>query len=369
MKVLHVAEIVQGGVASYLLETIPAQCAALGIDQVRVLVAEDEVRHLSGLDPAVIRVLPPRRRTAAGLRAMLATARAIIAAEGADILHLHSSFAGALLRGYYLLRPSGRPRIVYCAHGWAFNMQTSAAKRRAYQYVERSLATTTDAIICISGYEFETARHRGLPPALLHCIPNGIAAHPPHVTVAPSPYDPARLNLLYVGRHDRQKGLDILLDAMRRLPPGDIMLHVLGDAVVSQSGPIGDRPDVIHHGWQSRDRVAAFMAGADALVMPSRWEGFGLVAIEAMRVGLPVCASAVDALPELVEEGVSGHLFPPNDAEALATLLGTLDRRGLRAMRDSTKARFLEHFTADRMNRSILEIYDGLCPASRIVVS
>ena len=369
MKVLHIAEVVQGGVASYLLETIPAQCEILGVDQVRVLVAEDEVRHLSGLDPTVIRALPPRRRTAAGLKAMLAAARAIIAAEGPDILHLHSSFAGALLRGHYLLRASKRPRIVYCAHGWAFNMQTSAAKQRAYQYVERSLAKASDAIICISYYEYETACLRGLPTGLLHRVRSGIAAQPPQVAAMPSPYDPARLNLLYVGRHDRQKGLDVLLDAMRRLPGGEIVLHVVGAAVASRGTPMGDAPNVVHHGWQSRDRVAAFMAGADALVMPSRWEGFGLVAIEAMRAGLPVCASAVDALPEMVKEGISGHLFPPNDAEALTALLETLDRAKLRAMRESTKAWFLEHFTSDRMNRSILAIYDDLCPASRAIES
>jgi glycosyltransferase involved in cell wall biosynthesis len=366
MKVLHVAEIVQGGVSTYLAEAVPAQCAALGTDAVRVLVAADEVRFLGALDPRVIRTLPPRRRDAVGLLRLFGAVRRAIAAERPDIVHLHSSFAGALVRlGLLLPRGKGAPKIVYCAHGWAFNMAVPERRRRVYAGVERLLARATDAIVCISAFERDTARRRGLPGRLLRLIPNGIAADPPAVPPDAVPAtDPARLNLLFVGRQDRQKGFDILLDAMARLEDRPITLHVLGDRVVDGAGgaePARARPNVVFHGWQPREAVGAFMAAADALVMPSRWEGFGLVAAEAMRQGLPVCASRVDALPELVSEGVSGHLFPPDDPAALAALLAGLDREELRRMGPGARRWFLERFTADAMNRALLDLYAELC--------
>lgn len=363
MKILHFAEVVQGGIASYLLEAVPSQCKALGAENVRVLVAEDEKRFLAGLDPRIIRVLPPRKRDARGLATLFGKVKAIIAEEKPDVLHLHSSFAGAIVRTHYMLKPLRRPKIVYCAHGWSFNMQIGMAKRRAYQFIERLLAKRTDAIVCISEYEYVTALRNGIPKGKLHRIFNGIAAEAP-VVDGTSPIDDAsRLNLLFIGRQDRQKGYDVLLDAMRRLEGRAIMLHVVGDNVVSKASAAAPQPNVVQHGWQSRDAVASFMLGADALVMPSRWEGFGLVAVEAMRLGLPVCASAVDALPELVKEGVSGHLFPADNSEALAHLLADLDRTSLRRMSAGARQWFLAHFTADRMNRALLDLYADLCPS------
>ena len=79
-----------------------------------------------------------------------------------------------------------------------------------------------------------------------------------------------------------------------------------------------------------------------------------------MRQRLPVCASAVDALPEIVREGVSGHLFAPNSVPAIVERLATLDKAGLARMKDSARAWFLKNFTSNRMNRLIIDLYREL---------
>ena len=83
--------------------------------------------------------------------------------------------------------------------------------------------------------------------------------------------------------------------------------------------------------------------------MPSRWEAFGLVAIEAMRSGVPVIASNRGALPEVVEDGVGGYL-DLDDRDALGRLLSNLDRSELRRLGVSARQRWQEEFLSERIN-------------------
>jgi glycosyltransferase involved in cell wall biosynthesis len=172
-----------------------------------------------------------------------------------------------------------------------------------------------------------------------------------------------RVNLIFVGRHDRQKGLDILLDVFRRHALPGVHLHVLGAPVLATADTAGQGPlpaNVTIHGWQNRDQVSAMMARADALVVPSRWEGFGLVAAEAMRMGKPVIASRRGALAEIVENGRSGFLFDLDDREAIAALLASLSREQLAGLGEAARARFLQSFTADRLNAELASLYGTL---------
>jgi glycosyltransferase involved in cell wall biosynthesis len=104
------------------------------------------------------------------------------------------------------------------------------------------------------------------------------------------------------------------------------VLDIIGEgpdavALATRAAPLGD--DVTFHGARSRDEIAAFLARAHALVVPSRREGLGMVALEALAVGCPVIASATGGLIELVGEG-DGALVPPGDPAALAAALRRL---------------------------------------------
>jgi glycosyltransferase involved in cell wall biosynthesis len=99
---------------------------------------------------------------------------------------------------------------------------------------------------------------------------------------------------------------------------------------------------------------------ADVVVMPSRWEGFGYVALEAMRAGCALFASRRGALPELVVDDVTGRLFDPQSPKELARLIDGAEIGDLERMGDRGRALFVSRFSADSSNDSLLRFYDAL---------
>ena len=143
------------------------------------------------------------------------------------------------------------------------------------------------------------------------------------------------------------------------MPRPDLRLHVLGAPVRTQKQTVGRPCGVSLHGWIGPDRIDDFFASADALVVPSRWEGFGLVVPEALRNGTPAIVSRRGALPDLVTPGRTGELMalgPGPMAELLAALrhtdLGA--RRGL--CRTAFETRFSLAHWATRLS-GLLERY------------
>ena len=113
-------------------------------------------------------------------------------------------------------------------------------------------------------------------------------------------------------------------------------------------------------GWQPREKVFDLFARADLLLVPSRWEGFGLVAVEAMQAGLPVFASRVGGLQDVVVDGCTGRLFTPDAVdEIVAQIAGSTDEE-LRAYGRRGLERYREHYTADRMAREIAALYQQI---------
>ena len=126
--------------------------------------------------------------------------------------------------------------------------------------------------------------------------------------------------LLAVSRLTKQKGIDIAIRALASLPD-DTVLVVLSEgpernALESLARELGVDGRVFLPGRVPD--VAAWLRRATLLVHPARWEGFGLAVLEAMLAGLPVVASNVSSLPELVVDGETGFLVRPDDPAALA---------------------------------------------------
>jgi glycosyltransferase involved in cell wall biosynthesis len=115
-------------------------------------------------------------------------------------------------------------------------------------------------------------------------------------------------------------------------------------------------------GWQ-RDLRPIF-GSWDIFAMPSLDEGFPMATLEAMAEGLPVVATSVGGLPEIVEDGQTGYLVPPSDVAALTRRLRLLllDPKGRQAMGAAGRQRAREHFSVDRMVAEIAAIYDSLVP-------
>lgn len=155
-----------------------------------------------------------------------------------------------------------------------------------------------------------------------------------HCGVVPEMYDASPrqsdgCHLVFVGRLAAVKGLRVLLDAFGRVAdkhPG-LKLTLVGDgddrdALEAMAKPLGDA--VTFTGYLSQSQVAETLATADALVLPSFAEGVPVVLMEAMASRRPVIATRVAGVSELVEDGVSGFLAPPGDAETFANRISQL---------------------------------------------
>jgi glycosyltransferase involved in cell wall biosynthesis len=155
----------------------------------------------------------------------------------------------------------------------------------------------------------------------------------------------------------------VLVEALRTVPRCRLVL--VGE------GPERARLEELVAGLGLEDRVA--FAGwvdppwtatwaFDVLAMPSFMEGFPLVIVEAMLAGIPVVASAVGGIPEIVVEGETGLLVPPNDADALAASLRRItDDAELRTeMAARCRSVALEHFTAQTMAANFEQLYREL---------
>jgi glycosyltransferase involved in cell wall biosynthesis len=144
---------------------------------------------------------------------------------------------------------------------------------------------------------------------------------------------------------------------------------VVGAAVVADSRSLAPPPNAREMGWLARERIAVLCGAADVLVVPSRWEGFGLVALEAMRCGCAVVASRTGGLPEVIEDGVSGLLFEPGDSDQLATLLEQLDAASWKAMGEAGRRRFEALFTIERIGDQLDALYRRLTAASGVALA
>lgn len=358
-RILHVAQTTAGGIASYFEEIAPFQSARYGAENIHFVVPGGQ-EHLPSIDPRQLIRFRSASRDARSLLDFTRTALRAVDQMKPDIVHLHSTFAGAILRP--LLRSRRRrPMIAYCAHGWAFGMETSQAKQRAYAFVERRLAAITDLIHVVSRSEYTLADGFGLPRSKMRVLPNGIAWTPAPASAAPRT---GPLRIAFIGRHDRQKGLDVLLDTIRAGDFPNIHFDIVGHGIVSgAAGEAESVPNnVTYHGWLARPDAMKILGQADALVMPSRWDAAPIVAIESMRAGVPVIGSNRGALPEIVEDGVGGCIFDLDDRAGLGDLLRSLNREDLVRLGASARARWERAYDSDRMNQLTCEAYEALLP-------
>lgn len=152
-----------------------------------------------------------------------------------------------------------------------------------------------DRVVAVSEAQGAWMRRRGfVRPEALAVVPPCVDLSACHAVAGRQPG--ARLRLGAIGRLDQQKGFDILIDALRLVPRADVELHVHGDGperAELERRAAGDAR-IVFHGF-TRD-VAGAMAGCDAILMPSRWEPYGLVALEAFAAGRALICSRADGL-------------------------------------------------------------------------
>lgn len=357
MRVLHAAETIKGGIATYLRDLLPLQARDFGGDSVIVVIPASQRGELP--DAGAVRIVcfdDSCSRAKAALRLAL-LCRKLVHAERIDILHLHSTFAGAVTRPL-LAAAGGDVQLVYCPHGWAWDRQVSGLQAWLIKGFERLQACWTDAIVCISAHERTAACDAGISRGKLHLVVNGASLHSAAPVRVPFHWKEEHLRVVFMGRLDRQKGFDVLLEALALMPPV-VHVAVVGAAVLGDT-KLTLPASVDSLGWLNAGQLAHVLADADVVVVPSRWEGFGLVAIEAMRAGVPVVASAVGGLKEVVVDGETGYLVPPGAPAELAKVLKSTPLEQWHAMGKAGRLRFVAYFNIERVAAELATMYKKL---------
>ena len=251
------------------------------------------------------------------------------AAKGADVVHAHWLPSG------FTALATGKPFVVQL---WGTDVELA----RRVRWLFRPILRRAKLVVCASNALAEAARELGARD--VRVIPSGVAIpsdigppdEPPHA--------------LYIGRLSEEKGVLELAEAARGLP-----LVVVGD------GPLRARlPQAL--GFVPPAEVGVYLERAAIVVCPSRREGYGVVAREAMAHGRPVIATSVGGLPDAVIDGETGLLVPPRDVEALRgaleRLLGDADLRG----RLGTAARRVaeDRFGLDAAAEATIDAYEAV---------
>lgn len=356
MKILHICESLIGGPASYLEEVLPYQIQRFGADNVMVLAPADQRDSIASVN-CVVETYRRRGRDVRSILALAFAIRANIKRHNPDIVHLHSSFAGAI--GRLIIRGiHSKARVVYCAHCWAFDRPQQTIVTRLYAILERKLSHYADAIVNISPHEGKLLRRSGISLGNTRLVVSGIRDLTPLPDAeALPPTGPMRL--LFVGRFDQQKGLDLLLRDFTRLEPGRATLSLVGAKIVNNRD-LTIPSDVKLLGWVPRETLPAMFAKFDAVVMPSRWEGMPLLALEVLRSGRLLICSNHGVFPYFIKSGVNGVLTDINTSGFLDRALTVLENADRSAMNAAARATYVTMFRGERMNYELVELYDSL---------
>jgi glycosyltransferase involved in cell wall biosynthesis len=168
--------------------------------------------------------------------------------------------------------------------------------------------------------------------------------------------------VLFISRLTETKGVDTLLQAYANNPAGLPPLRILNDGELAPRvvEAASKDPRIAYLGNSARDEVLRMMGEARALILPSTWyENFPMSVVEAFARGLPVIASRLGALPEIIQHGLNGALFEAGDAAGLAARLRALHFGRLNAIQLGLGARWTyeQHYTPDRAYEQLLTAY------------
>jgi|Deesub1362A_J573_1020465.scaffolds.fasta_scaffold02746_4 glycosyltransferase involved in cell wall biosynthesis len=246
--------------------------------------------------------------------------------------------------------------------------------KRLYASLEGAFLRQLDGLICNT--ETSLQRARQLRPDL----PAGVVAYPaadhlPQAPLSPPPHTQlSPLRLVFIGNLIPRKGLHLLFRALMDLPAGSWRLTVVGDASFDPRYARRMRryaarrfPRFVHWlGAQPPAGVARVLQGSHLLVVPSLYEGFGIVYLEAMAYGVPPLATTAGGAHELIRDGVNGFLVPPGDSAALAARLAQVmaNPQCLPEMGRAARSTYSRHPTwkesAYRVHRFLLSTWPHL---------
>jgi glycogen synthase len=231
--------------------------------------------------------------------------------------------------------------------------------------IERAVLRRAAAVIALTPRAARLLVADGVPAGRIHVVPSGFA--PVEFADSPDPLpEVPRPRVLFIGRLARQKRpLDLPAIAERLLARAQLVIVGDGpqrgalDARVSRS-PARDRIHLV--GFVPHRQIPAYLAHAEVFVLPTAYEELGTVLVEAMAAGLPVVATRVGGIPDLIQHGVTGLLAPVGDVTALAfAVTRLLDDRKLAAQLAAAGRRYaFAHHSWPALAQRVLQLYTDL---------
>jgi glycosyltransferase involved in cell wall biosynthesis len=363
VKVVYACSLTAGGPLTHLRDLAP-NVAAEGVD-VRVVCADEDIAEsfrAAGVE-AVAR--PLRNKLDAP-----GAARTWPELADADIVHTHDRRTGLLVRP---LARGRHARSVHTFHGVPDELfgrvgrqapvEDPTASRARLLWLEHglmrmeALLSYFGTVVVPSKALAEYVAAHGFPRKRLHVIPNGISVRGRDPAPAHDPVVIGTAALL-----ERRKGIDVLLEASARLATphrlvvyGDGPLRAELESAARDLGASAEFPGFVSD-------VEEKIAELDVFVLPSRGENLPIAILEAMAAALPVVATRVGGVPEVVVDGETGLLVEPEDAAGLAEALDRVasDEALRQRLGRAGATRIVEHFDAQSMARQTVELYRKL---------
>lgn len=318
-----------------------------------------------GLTVVPIRIVP--RPTPGVIGELLRISRTI----QAEVVHSHGYKANILLGPL----PRGvRPPMVSTLHGWTASRRFTALW--LYERLDQWALGRVDAAVVVTRAMLKLPALKRVAPGKLHLVENGVPALATRLAdlaarrAAEVPRHLADFvrrqpTLVAIGRLSAEKGFSMLIEAFARARATTGRGHGL---LIVGEGPEHDALTERIAAYHLEDSVllAGYVQGADRLldgaagfVMSSFTEGMPLVLLEAMQWQVPILATAVGAVPELLQEGLVGQLVPPKDPAALASGLATL-MCGVPGARSPAAAGSTSRYSSARMAEDYLRLYGAI---------
>lgn len=275
----------------------------------------------------------------------------------ANVLHGHGAKGGAYARlaGRMLAKRGTMPATFYTPHGGSLNYKPGTVESGVYLGIEKILGRLTSGLIFESDYARRVYDARvGIGDVRARVIPNGLS---PADFRAHTPADDAA-DLVYIGELRPIKGVDVLIDALARVAESRPIRAVIvgsgpdGDALKRQASALG-----LNISFPGAMPAAQAFALGRCLAVPSRAESFPYVVLEAGAAGIPIIATNVGGIPEII--GDTYDLIACDDAEALAGAIhATLDNGAAARVRAGRlKARVGDLFTVAAMTTAVEDFY------------
>lgn len=313
------------------------------------------IRHELGREGVEFHALPLSKLPGPGDVAAARALRSLDRRRGFSIVHAHSSKAGGLTR-------SGLPRrnrLVYTPHCFAFLAGFSRAEQGVYRAMEQALVPRSGAIVAVCEWEREEGAGRlAGARSRTRVIYNGVepcGPAEPHPALRAFAGGRPLAGMVTVLRPQKDPlgAIRAMADLARGgTPPGRLAIvgnGMLRDSVVAEIERLGVAEHVRWFPFEGQ--ALPYLAALDLFVLPAAWEAFPIALLEAMSCGVPVLATRVGGVPEVVQDGRNGRLVAPECPRALAEAMEELllDEGARRALGEAGRRTVLERFGAEEM--------------------